>query len=269
MSKNNEKSNKEPIIKKDKVSGLCYPYYPSALYHYFHKKMDEEKINEYKLRRDLAGFAGIPEETTKNHLRSEYSNPNEEPKAKRKIPRDVKTIMSYGEFLCGDKFAFFRPVPKENVKILSETEMKIFLAIFDELKRYKESGDFNFASPSDERSLFEKLGNLFYEIDEYVKSYSIPGVCERWRKLHKPINYFDCVFEIIDCFNNSHGNIRGRGIEKAMQLKAIGALKYVPNDEDIVEREKYFCSHNDDEELLFQKELIETVKVVFRNDFPD
>lgn len=112
----------------------------------------------------------------------------------------------------------------------------------------------------------QKLERIINETEAFIKSYSVPGVVKRWRKINPRINYFDCVFEII----------RGCGMETARQLYGEGLLDYLPCDYIIKAQKVYFAQREYtnlrnnlqySEERLFQNELLRTLAMVFDNDF--
>ena len=113
---------------------------------------------------------------------------------------------------------------------------------------------------------YRKLEQIIDETEIFVKSYSVPGVVKHWKEINPRINYFDCVFEIIE----------EQGMEEARRLNNMGMLDFFPDDDDIKARKDYFeqiKSANDrdglrySEERIFQNELLRTLAMVFENDF--
>lgn len=113
---------------------------------------------------------------------------------------------------------------------------------------------------------YRKLERIIDETEVFVKSYSVPGVAKRWKEIDPRINYFDCVFDLIDEL----------GMEEAQLLYDAGRLEFFPNADDIVRRKMYFAEkavRNNEGNLqytetrLFQNELLQALAMVFENDF--
>ncbi|MBD5129535.1 MAG: hypothetical protein HDT43_06380 [Ruminococcaceae bacterium] len=113
---------------------------------------------------------------------------------------------------------------------------------------------------------YRKLERIIGETEDFIQSHSVPGVAERWKDINPRINYFDCVFEIIE----------KQGMEEAQLLNSMGMLAFLPSDDDIKARNDYFeqiktANDRDDlqysEERVFQDELLRTLAMVFENDF--
>ena len=189
----------------------------------------------------------------------------------------------------------------ENIKDLSKAaeelysgEVKtIFGMLNDILALYEESGCFNYIPGTDDcdgaaeyfeelvggirkkltaehieknSEEYRKLERIIGETEEFIQSDSIPGVADRWKDINPQMNYFDCVFEIIE----------KQGMEEARLLNDMGMLDFLPGDDDIKARNDYFeqiKTANDrdglrySEERIFQNELLRTLAIVFENDF--
>lgn len=112
----------------------------------------------------------------------------------------------------------------------------------------------------------QKLERIIGETKEFVKSCEVPGVVTRWREINPQINYFDCVFDLINEL----------GMEATEQLYREGRLAIFPSDPIIEARKEYFAqkelTNTEDnsrysEERIFQNELLRTLTMVFENDF--
>lgn len=113
---------------------------------------------------------------------------------------------------------------------------------------------------------FIKLSNIIDETEIFVKSFSVPGVVERWREINPKINYFDCAFDLIEEL----------GRESLEQTGAINMLAFVPTDRDFIMRDFYFYNKKlknkagnlqYSDERLFQDELLDTLTAIFEHDF--
>lgn len=113
---------------------------------------------------------------------------------------------------------------------------------------------------------FRKLEKIINETEIFIKSCEVPGVVDRWRVINPQINYFDCVFDLINEL----------GMETARQLNNEGRLAFIPSPYDIEARNKYFAEKAKlssegnlqySETRIFQNELLRTLAMVFGKDF--
>lgn len=179
-------------------------------------------------------------------------------------------------------------------KLHNESVKAIFGMLYDILSLYESSGCYNYI-PDTENSddapeyfgglienirkklnadflnerdnmVCQKLDRIIGETEVFVKSYSVPGVVTRWQTINPQINYFDCVFDIIDEL----------GPEEAQNLYREGRLAFFPSDDFIKARKDYFAQKElanvkdnpqYSEERIFQDELLRTLAMVFENDF--
>lgn len=121
-----------------------------------------------------------------------------------------------------------------------------------------------------DQNLAQKLEQIVDETETFVKSYEIPGVVKRWKKINQNLIFFDCAFDILNDKPDFYNDIC-RGLT---ELK----LACYPNIELIVAQKKYFeywkqkCKNQNlqySKERLFQNELHKTLYLVFKNDFVD
>lgn len=112
----------------------------------------------------------------------------------------------------------------------------------------------------------QKLGSIIDETETFVMSCSVPGVVERWRDINPRLNYFDCVFDIIE----------EEGMETARFANRLGRLAFFPSARDIKARKAYFAERatqyagedpQSAELRLFRDELLLTLTAVFGHDF--
>ncbi|MFI3324612.1 MAG: hypothetical protein R3Y35_00385 [Clostridia bacterium] len=112
------------------------------------------------------------------------------------------------------------------------------------------------------------LYRIFEELKEFVNSYEAPGTAFRWIELNPKLLFFDAVFDIIEEDPTLY--------EKIKSGETVVECSFFPSTLMINAREKYFkdavldIKENDLEHLeskIFQNELLETLKIVFINDF--
>lgn len=183
-------------------------------------------------------------ESIQNHLRSEIGRHN---------PCFLDRIKQYGKALKKDEYAFLR-IYAEKATYETQPESQcddmittVFKKLYDILAYYESSRGFNcipgtdnsdgawsyFESEIDKaknalmekfivkqgsEADYQKLKKIINETEIFVKSYSVPGVVKRWREINPQINYFHCVFDILEEY----------GIETARQLYCEGLLNYFP-----------------------------------------
>ena len=104
-----------------------------------------------------------------------------------------------------------------------------------------------------------RLKRILDETEQFVKSYSVPGVSRRWREINPRLNYYDPVFDIVeefspDCF---------RSVQHM--------FSYHPTQWDIRMRRQYFSVPGEQwggaAQAYFQEELLDTMTKLFRHDF--
>ncbi len=128
----------------------------------------------------------------------------------------------------------------------------------------------------DTRKIRQKLIQIIDETEVFVKSYSIPGVVPRWKKLNKKITYFDPVYDI--CVENYKLYKAVCNREVSIDNLIMFRFDFLPMEKDFEERAEYFASvaqKVDDGNLqysyekVFRNELLLTLEKVFEHDFPD
>ncbi len=286
MKENKFEDRKECNLYVD--AGNIYLFQRDELITAFHKARKEKGISAEKMRAEMEQKTGIPEATICNHLRTDiHAN----------FPKEITVIKKYGKVLAGNKNAFLHEVKVSEIHPddrRGDIYKTVFGMLYDLLACYEASGGFNYIPGTDDSDgawshfeteigrvkkelmtkFFDQCGNkdcqklerIINETEAFIKSYSVPGVAKRWRKINPQINYFDCVFEII----------RGCGMETARQLYGEGLLDYLPCDYIIKAQKVYFAQREYanlrnnlqySEERLFQNELLRTLAMVFDNDF--
>jgi hypothetical protein len=116
-----------------------------------------------------------------------------------------------------------------------------------------------------------KLHAIIDETEYSVKGYEIPGTVTRWKRINPKLLYFDPAFELMDELDEETYLEMQRGL-------AGEKLSLYPDEKLIAERKKYFeeihrkNEENDlrySQERIFLNELLNTLKLVFENDFAE
>lgn len=121
-----------------------------------------------------------------------------------------------------------------------------------------------------EEELAGKLKRIIEETEYFAGQCEIPGVVTRWKQANPKLNYFDCAFDLMEkCPEECEEMRRG--------LTAL-SLSFYPDEAMIAERNAYFeeiekrsewenLSYSEDR--IFQDELLNTLKILFEQDFED
>lgn len=213
----------------------------------------------------------------------------------------IETIKLIGLALMGDEYAFLEEVnPKNLARILEEGIQekedlrKIYRMMRNILSQYEASCAYNLVPSDTKQDAFQyydamiekireeivisfmegsdhrkKLLEILKELECFVKSYSVPGVEQRWREIAPEIGYFDCVYDIMEESPEAFLMIlKGEGLR----------FSFIPTPEEIQARKKYFDRIQKQnyiknlkysEERIFQNELLLTFEKVFVHDFPE
>lgn len=273
-------------------AGICYVFFWNKMKRAFDKMTKKEEKTQSEMIGWIAEKLDTPEETVRNHFRprSQIGGPT--------LPKKITDIKNYGAVLANNEYEFLFKLTDDTFDDKAENQgcaaKTIFNMLYDLLALYEVSDGFNRIPGTDNsggawsyfeneidrvrkelEALFlgdresadrEKLETIINETEDFIKSYSIPGVVKRWREINPLIIFFDCAFEIIDeC-----------GMETARLLHSNGLLDYLPSDFLIIERKKYFAERKNanvkenlrySETRFFQKELLRTLAMVFDKDF--
>lgn len=280
------------IFKTYEENGIGYRYDSRELRKAFEEARAKKHLTFRGMCYRIDVDTNIPQETVLNHMRMGAWHRN---------PNNIKTVKKYGEYLCKDEYAFLKPflTPNEVCEKPPEEPHSdpikfVFSMLYDILALYEASGCYDHIPGTDDADgaweyfeglignvrkkltvdLFDKrdseeywkLERIIDETEVFVKSYSVPGVVKRWREINLQINYFDPVFELINEL----------GMERVQLLYSNGMLDVLPSDYIIKARYMYFAKRamqNDNGNLrytetrLFQNELLQTLAMVFENDF--
>lgn len=167
--------------------------------------------------------------------------------------------MLYDILACYEKSGCFNYIPGTED---SDSAWSYFEGELDKVRKVPEC---EFLGKHDSED-YKKLGNIIDETEIFIKSYEVPGVVMRWRKINPQINYFDCAFDLI----------KELGKETARQLDDEGMLAVSPSSHAINARDAYFAEKAKlnaegnlqyTEDRIFQNELLRTLAMVFDYDF--
>ena len=87
-----------------------------------------------------------------------------------------------------------------------------------------------------------------------MKSYSVPGVTLRWRRINPRLNYYDPVFDMVE------------ELLPEVWRRLWYMFGYRPTKWDFQMREQYFSGQKEQREH-FQRELVDTLEKLFHNVF--
>lgn len=290
-------------VKKDEGAQTFKTYKEDGVDYLYDRRKLREAFDEEREKRGLSGEAmrwliyeetGIPTDTVNNHVRTDKTNSNSN-------PGSIETVKKYGDFFFKNEHAFLTriPTPEEvsaelSEELHSDSVKAVFGMLYDILALYESSGCYNCIPGTDDTdgaweyfegligevrkkltsdflgkrgsTEYQKLERIIDETEVFVKSYSVPGVVKRWRAINPQINFFDCVFDLIDEL----------GMETARALNRAGRFAFFPSDFVIKARDMYFAEKavrnvegnlQYTETRLFQNELLQTLAMVFENDF--
>lgn len=272
-------------------NGVNYLYDRCELKKVFEEVRAKKGLTEDSMRWLIYEKTEVPAETILNHLR---------PPGKRgsSNPDSIETVKKYGKVLMGDEYALLKSMPlnrsEPSEKLHNDTVKAVFGTLYDILAQYEASDCFNCIPGTNDtdgawvhfEGLIEgvrkklttdflgkrdseehrKLERIIDETEIFIKSYSVPGVVERWQMINPQIKFFDCVFDLIDEL----------GMETAQALNRAGRLAFFPGEYDIKARDMYFAEKavrniegnlRYTETRIFQNELLLTLAMVFEKEF--
>ncbi len=120
-----------------------------------------------------------------------------------------------------------------------------------------------------EKEVADKLHRIIEETEYFVKRYERPGTVLRWKQINHKLLYFDCAFELMEEIDEEMYLSMQRGLTNIH-------LAIYPDEKLIKERNTYFEEVNRkneennlkySEDRIFQNEMLNTLKLVFENDF--
>lgn len=109
----------------------------------------------------------------------------------------------------------------------------------------------------------KRLYELIDEVDFIVNSCEVPGVPDSWLEINPNINYFDCVYDIIEENPELYNLIKVGGLNNHQSR-----FRFFPSVRDIMARQDYFNEKRRKyptrtDERLYQDELVETLNMRF------
>lgn len=214
---------------------------------------------------------------------------------------NIETIKLVGVALAGDEYAFLEEVNLTYLaKVMEEAETKetdelkvIYRMMQKIILEYEISCAYNYRPGTQMEDGFEyydlelenirseiyvrfmsnedyrnRLCKILGELEEFVKSYSIPGTNSRWLEISPELKYFDCVYQFIEETPDIFDKIENSVIH----------FSFIPTQKEIKERNEYFAkiikeSYQKNlkysEERIFQNQLVESLEQIFIHDFPE
>lgn len=178
------------------------------------------------------------------------------------IKTSIKTV--YG--MIWDILALYEKTDGYN-SVPGEENVDIWDYLGDKLLKIRKTTDMLFLG---EREIKTKMSRIIDETEQFVRSYEIPGVVTRWKKMNPQILFFECAFELMESCPDSYKEMKW-GLT---DLK----LACYPDETLVKERDRYFETMKKkiadgnfqySEERIFQNELLRTLTLVFENDFKE
>lgn len=209
---------------------------------------------------------------------------------------DIDFIRKLGLALAGNEMAFLIPITLESFVNLVESvkvqpDIDSVNEIYDKLNqvlylleiscyfnyipRTEENGEEYFNQLmigvrkdvdrvfGDKPIIRKCLYELIDEVDFIVNNCEMPGVPEHWLELNPNINYFDCVYDMIE---------KNPGLYNEIIMNYLNGRKirfrFFPTRRMFIARQKYFDNKRRkyptrSDERLYQDELIETLNIRF------
>lgn len=108
-----------------------------------------------------------------------------------------------------------------------------------------------------------KLYELIDEVDFVVNSCEVPGVPDSWLKLNPNINYYDCIYDIIEENPELYKLIKVENLHNLQRR-----FRLLPSKREIIARQNYFNEKRlkyptRTDEGLYQDELVEALNMRF------
>ena len=162
-----------------------------------------------------------------------------------------------------ERTEMYNKLPEDEEK----TELDIWDFMGDKLLAVRKEAMIAFLGKEE---LCSKMEQVIDETEHFIRSYELPGVVKRWKRINPKILYFDCAFDLMEECPESYKEI-SRGLTD---------MKFAcyPDKELIENRKKYFAEINQKNEesnlkysetRIFQNELLNTLTLVFQNDFKE
>ena len=169
--------------------------------------------------------------------------PDEVPAAKNEIRTSIKSVYEMlREALVLYEYECYNTVPAEEKEqdIQKYKENKL-LEVRKEINRLF----------SCEEKTCAQLMEIVDETEQFVRSYEIPGVVERWKQINPHIVFYDCSFDLGEtCQDETLVAARNRYFEEVKKKIEDEYLEY-------------------SEERAFNNEVLRTLTLVFKHDFKE
>ena len=189
--------------------------------------------------------------------------PEEVPMAENEIGTSINRV--YG--MLREVLALYEKTECFNTVPEGEKEQDIQEYMGNKLLDVKK--EINRLFPGEEK-ISAQLIEIVDETEQFVKSYEIPGVVEKWKQINPHIVFFDCAFELREtCPEMFHKMRQGLTDKK---------LSCYPDETLVAARNRYFEEVKKkvedeyleySEERAFQNELLKTLTLVFKHDFKE
>ena len=215
---------------------------------------------------------------------------------KNAVSGDVNFIRNLGLALADNEMAFLVPITLESFtqivnsikvrtsidganEIYNQLNQVLYLlelsCYFNYIPSTEEDGEAYFSKLmidikkdvdrvfGDKQTVRKRLYELIDEVDFIVNSCEVPGVPDSWLELNPNINYFDCVYDIIEENPELYNRIKVGDFSNLQR-----PFRFIPSISDITARQDYFNEKRKKyptrtEERLYQDELVETLNMRF------
>ena len=117
----------------------------------------------------------------------------------------------------------------------------------------------------------KRLMRLTEEVFYFIRSFSMPGISERWQEIHKPLGYYDIAYEIFKNEPELYRRLSDGEISRVKLSKKITMVELAQRDAYFTKLKKKNESRNlkKREEDWFTEELLNALAEVFKHDFPE
>lgn len=183
------------------------------------------------------------------------------------MANEIRTSMKTVYGMLWEVLALYEKTDCYNKVPEGEKEADIWDYMGDKLLNVRKMIDALFLG---EEELREKLNYIVDETEQFVRSYELPGVVKRWRRMNPRMLFFDRVFDFMEACPDEYKEI-SRGLTEVK-------FSCYPDESLIEERKRYFAASKKKiedgnlqytEDRVFQDELLRTLTLVFEHDFKD
>lgn len=186
---------------------------------------------------------------------------------KREIRSALKTVYQelWALLSLFEETEFYYKLPKGEKEAENADEDAVGKYVEERICGIKKCVDSLFLG---EKKIAGKLNRIIDETECFVNQCSIPGVVTRWKRINPQLIYFDCAFDVMEKCPKFY-------LEMCRGLTNIHLSCY-PDSELVAKRKAYFERIREEnklknieysEERIFQNELLNTLTLLFENDF--